>query len=217
MDDSDDDFFDDGFESIPTSTLLQLEQNAYQATQAQKIQQTQDEPVRSLQDQSTYALQSHVSTLRQPAFGGSSLRPPSLPTGLSNEYGEINSGEELEAEVFDNAQDHMAELQREHAYMQGLQHGQDIHMGDLQHHDGHFGQNDTDGMEVEEYLHDDTEVNDTFYEKHGRSVQMEEVMARIDEVRYWHFAYNDWNRAANPRAAHAQKPRDDAGARNGQI
>ncbi|KAL1871787.1 hypothetical protein Plec18167_006937 [Paecilomyces lecythidis] len=182
MDDSDDDFFDDGFESIPTSTLLQLEQNAYQATQAQKTQQTQDEPVRSLQDQSTYALQSHVSTLRQPAFGGSSLRPPSLPTGLSNEYGEINAGEEFEAEVFDNAQDHMAELQREHAYMQGLQNGQDIHMGGLQHHDGHFGQNDTDGMEVEEYLHDDTEVNDTFYEQHGRSVQMEEVMARIDEL-----------------------------------
>lgn len=188
MDDSDDDFFsDDGFESIPTSTLLQLEQSAYQASQAQKARQAPDEPVKSLRNQSTNAVQSRVSTLRLPGHGGSSLRPPSLPTGLSNEYGDINAGEELEAEVFDNAQGHIAELQQEHVYMQELQHGQDIHTAGLQHLHGPVMQSATDGMEVEEYVQDDTEVNDTFYyEQHGMSAQMEELTARIEEVRHRH-------------------------------
>ncbi|KAJ9300921.1 hypothetical protein DTO271G3_2085 [Paecilomyces variotii] len=184
MDDSDDDFFsDDGFESIPTSTLLQLEQSAYQASQAQKARQAPDRPVKSLQNQSTNPVQSRVSTSRLPSHGGPSLRPPSLPTGLSNEYGDINAGEELEAELFDNAQGHIAELQREHVYMQEFQHGQDIHTAGLQHLHGPVMQSATDGMEVEEYVQDDTEVNDTFYyEQHGMSAQMEELTARIEEL-----------------------------------
>lgn len=188
MDDSDDDFFsDDGFESIPTSTLLQLEQSAYQASQAQKARQAPDEPVKSLRNQSTNAVRSRVSTSRLPSHGGPSLRPPSLPTGLSNEYGDINAGEELEAEVFDNAQGHIAELQQEHVYMQEFQHGQHIHTAGLQHLHGPVMQSATDGMEVEEYVQDDTEVNDTFYyEQHGMSAQMEELTARIEEVRHRH-------------------------------
>lgn len=182
--DSDDDFFsDDGWDSLPPSTLLQLEQNAYQATQVQKAQQTQDERVTPLRSQSTNTAQSHTSTSRQLIYPGPSLKPPPLPTGLTNEYGDLNAEEELGV-VFDNAQGPMEALQQERAYAQQLEADQDIRMRELQHHNGATRQAATDGMEIEEeYIVDDTGGNGMVYEQHGISAQMEELMARIDEVR----------------------------------
>ncbi|CAL5870423.1 uncharacterized protein PFLUO_LOCUS4659 [Penicillium psychrofluorescens] len=70
--DDDDDYFSDDFDSLPPGTLYQLEQSAYQATQAQR---------------------QHQSTTLKP--------PPPLHSGLTNEYGTLEVGE-LEAEVYDN-------------------------------------------------------------------------------------------------------------------
>jgi hypothetical protein len=70
--DDDDDYFSDDFDSLPPGTLYQLEQSAYQVTQAQR--------------------QHQLTTLKP---------PPPLHTGLTNEYGTLEVGE-LEAEVYDN-------------------------------------------------------------------------------------------------------------------
>lgn len=83
MEDNDDDYFsDDGFESLPPGTLLQLEQNAYRATQAQRA----PSPPR--------AVTPNVQT------NDASLKPPRLHTGLTSEYGALDVGE-LDAAVLD--------------------------------------------------------------------------------------------------------------------
>lgn len=95
MEDNDDDYFsDDGFESLPPGTLLQLEQNAYRATQVQ--QSAPSNPPKSIlpNAQPTFTDQS--------TRYGTSLKPPAhLHTGLTSEYGTLDIGE-LDAEVLDN-------------------------------------------------------------------------------------------------------------------
>ncbi|KAH2565765.1 hypothetical protein KXV42_001479 [Aspergillus fumigatus] len=101
MEDKDDDFFsDDGLEDLPPSTLLQLEQNAYLATQAQKPAQSEA----SIHTAPT----SHAQVDRQFAVAESrsipinaTLKPPArLHTGLTNDYDSLDVGES-DAEVLD--------------------------------------------------------------------------------------------------------------------
>ena len=95
MEDNDDDYFsDDGFESLPPGTLLQLEQNAYRATQAQ--QSAPSNPPRSnLPDAQT------TFTDHSTRYGTSLKAPAHLHTGLTSEYGTLDIGE-LDAEVLEN-------------------------------------------------------------------------------------------------------------------
>ncbi|CEN61405.1 hypothetical protein ASPCAL08059 [Aspergillus calidoustus] len=101
----DDDFFsDDGFDDLPPDALLQLEQEAYRATQAENS--TQPEPT----IQVNWAAQNVISHYppagahRRPgasAVPTVPLQPPAqLHTGLTNDYGALDVGE-LDAEVFD--------------------------------------------------------------------------------------------------------------------
>lgn len=85
----DDEYFSDDFDSLPPGTLYELEQNAYQATQAP-------------------ASQHHVSPVERvhpnagvvtPAQQSATLKlPPRLHSGLTNDYHTLEVGE-LEAEV----------------------------------------------------------------------------------------------------------------------
>lgn len=84
MEDNEDDYFsDDGFESLPPGTLLQLEQNAYRATQAQRA------------PSAPRIVTPNVST-----NDASVKPPPRLHTGLTSEYGALDVGE-LDAAVLD--------------------------------------------------------------------------------------------------------------------
>lgn len=86
MEDNDDDYFSDDFDALPPGTLYELEQHAFQATQAPTTQHDA-QPVqneRTVQNQATLK------------------PPPRLHTGLTNEYDTLEVGE-LEAEVHDNA------------------------------------------------------------------------------------------------------------------
>lgn len=90
MEDNDDDYFSDDFDSLPPGTLYELEQSAFQATQAPA---TQRHAQPSLNDaaQAGPSIQA-VATLKP---------PPRLHTGLTNDYDTLEVGE-LEAEVHDN-------------------------------------------------------------------------------------------------------------------
>lgn len=92
MENYDDDYFsDDGFESLPPGTLLELEQNAYRATQAQRPPAEPSNPPVLPNPQT-------VQFIRYDA----SLNPPAhLHTGLTSEYGGLDVGE-LDAEVLDH-------------------------------------------------------------------------------------------------------------------
>jgi hypothetical protein len=90
MEDNDDDYFSDDFDSLPPGTLYQLEQNAFQATQAPATQQP-DQPV--LNESVRARSFAHASATLKP--------PPRLHTGLTNDYDTLEVGE-LEAEVHDN-------------------------------------------------------------------------------------------------------------------
>jgi hypothetical protein len=101
MEDKDDDFFsDDGLEDLPPSTLLQLEQNAYLATQAQRPAQPES---------SIHTAPAHAQDNRQFPVAESrstpinaTLKPPArLHTGLTNDYDSLDVGE-LDAEVLDD-------------------------------------------------------------------------------------------------------------------
>jgi hypothetical protein len=83
--DDDDDYGSDEFDSLPAGTLYELEQNAFQATQASQAQ-----PVNLLRT--------------QPFNNAGALRPPPrLHTGLTNDYNTLEVGE-LEAEVYENVE-----------------------------------------------------------------------------------------------------------------
>ncbi|KAI9924569.1 hypothetical protein MW887_006842 [Aspergillus wentii] len=109
MEDDDEDFFsDEGFDDLPPSTLLQLEQNAYRATQAQRVQKP------SLDDDVIYEgerpLENHVYQnsvvqephTRVPGPNNATLELPArLHSGLTNEYGTLDVGE-LDAEILND-------------------------------------------------------------------------------------------------------------------
>ena len=97
MEDNDDEYFSDEFDSLPPGTLYELEQNAFQATQAQATQQQEAPPF-------TENTTIHTSA-RPGAHRSSTLKPPPrLHTGLTNDYDTLEVGE-LEAEVHDNVDD----------------------------------------------------------------------------------------------------------------
>jgi hypothetical protein len=102
MDSSDDDFSDDGFDSLPPSTLLQLEQLAHQARQSQGA----DHASRTLQDTAFNTGTYHDNEL--------SLKAPVLDhQGLSSEYGDMDVGE-LDAEVLEDADETLQDNGAEH-------------------------------------------------------------------------------------------------------
>lgn len=93
MEDNDDDYFsDDGFESLPPGTLLQLEQSAYRATHAQAPPSGEANPLQNVLP----APQADHSDRYD-----AELRPPQLHTGITSEYGALDVGE-LDAEVLDD-------------------------------------------------------------------------------------------------------------------
>ncbi|KAL3466516.1 hypothetical protein BJX64DRAFT_250216 [Aspergillus heterothallicus] len=101
----DDDFFsDDGFDDLPADALLQLEQEAFRATQAES--HTQAEPTIQLNYAAPDVVDHYPQTgsSRRPGTSTVStvtLQPPAhLHTGLTNDYGALDVGE-LDAEVFD--------------------------------------------------------------------------------------------------------------------
>ncbi|KAJ5937208.1 hypothetical protein N7454_004863 [Penicillium verhagenii] len=109
MEDNDDDYFSDEFDSLPPSTLFELEQNAFQATQGQASQYQYNlaAPTNSaLHVQAEAAV--HNSATLQP--------PPRLHTGLTNEYGTLEVGE-LGAEVYDNEYGSLAHPNGHHVLM----------------------------------------------------------------------------------------------------
>ncbi|KAJ5171791.1 hypothetical protein N7492_004384 [Penicillium capsulatum] len=93
MEDNDDDYFSDDFDSLPPGTLYELEQNAFQATQAPV---TQREPKQRAGNDYIHAQPApsvpQVTTLKP---------PPRLHTGLTGDYDTLGVGE-LEAEVHDS-------------------------------------------------------------------------------------------------------------------
>jgi hypothetical protein len=90
----DDDYFSDDFDSLPPGTLYELEQNAYQATQAPATQASVTQ--HHVQPIEHAHLNAKVAT---PAQQSTTLRPPPrLHTGLTNDYLSLEVGEP-EAEV----------------------------------------------------------------------------------------------------------------------
>ncbi|KAJ5216928.1 hypothetical protein N7468_009936 [Penicillium chermesinum] len=94
--DNDDDYFSDEFDSLPPGTLYELEQNAFQATQAPA---TQLPPPNAGYTPQAQVKPNPRSTTLQP--------PPRLHTGLTNDYDTLEVGE-LEAEVHENVDGNMA-------------------------------------------------------------------------------------------------------------
>ncbi|KAJ5899795.1 hypothetical protein N7495_004539 [Penicillium taxi] len=88
MEDNDDDYFSDDFDSLPPATLFELEQSAWQASQAPATQQYVQQVINNT------VLPAGVSAQRSEAL----KQPPRLHTGLTNDYDTLEVGE-LEAEV----------------------------------------------------------------------------------------------------------------------
>ncbi|KAJ6096701.1 hypothetical protein N7486_007447 [Penicillium sp. IBT 16267x] len=95
MEDNDDDYFSDEFDSLPPGTLFDLEQSAFQATQGHATQ---------YQHSPTVPNDSTLHTQVKPAVHNSATLqpPPRLHTGLTNDYDTLEVGE-LGAEIHDNA------------------------------------------------------------------------------------------------------------------
>lgn len=98
MEDNDDDYFSDDLDSLPPGTLYELEQNAFQATQAPVTQREQKQVAGN-----DYFHSQPAPSVPQAAAALNA--PPRLPTGLTNDYDTLGVGE-LEAEVHDNGSHH---------------------------------------------------------------------------------------------------------------
>ncbi|KAF4171437.1 hypothetical protein CNMCM8694_002657 [Aspergillus lentulus] len=102
MEDKDDDFFsDDGLEDLPPSTLLQLEQNAYLATQAQRPAQSGSSIHTAPASHAPDNRQFPVAESRSTPINATLKPPARLHTGLTNDYHSLDVGE-LDAEVLDD-------------------------------------------------------------------------------------------------------------------
>ncbi|KAJ5145563.1 uncharacterized protein N7515_000127 [Penicillium bovifimosum] len=164
MDDDDDDygsddFGSDDFGSLPPGTLYELEQKAFQATQA-PASQYRAEPI-----DNNLAIRAQAEQTN----GNESLRPPPrLHTGLTSDYNTLEVGE-VDAEVYENVDgQHVIPL------------GHQIHPMD-ESWPAH-GQQD-DAMEVDEYYgHGDAAA-----EINARLLQMEQernqMMQELAEAR----------------------------------
>lgn len=93
MEDDDDDYGSDEFDSLPPGKLYELEQNAFKATQA-SASQYRPNPINN-----NPVLRTQAVPLNNNA--GPFRPPPRLHTGLTNDYNTLEMGE-LEAEVYDN-------------------------------------------------------------------------------------------------------------------
>ncbi|KAJ5126125.1 hypothetical protein N7448_005437 [Penicillium atrosanguineum] len=128
MEDNDDDYFSDDFDSLPPGTLHQLEQNAFQATQAPATQQYDQSIVNE-------PVQARPST-RTPA----TLKPPPrLHTGLTNDYDTLEVGE-LEAEIHDNVDGQSVLPQDHHVLIADNEWSANGGMGDVMEVDDEYGQ-----------------------------------------------------------------------------
>jgi hypothetical protein len=102
----DDDYFsDDGFDTLPPSTLLQLEQGAFEATQQQQKQvvnpyQNQQRSSKAQLKPQTNLQQRAESTIH----GGAAIQQPAVINLASSDYGDLDVGE-LDAGVLDNGED----------------------------------------------------------------------------------------------------------------
>ena len=128
MEDNDDDYFSDDFDSLPPGTLYQLEQNAFQATQAPATQQY-DQPIVN------EPVHAHPSD-RAPA----TLKPPPrLHTGLTNDYDTLEVGE-LEAEIHDYVDGQSVLPQGHHNLVADNDWSANGGMGDFMEVDDQYGQ-----------------------------------------------------------------------------
>ncbi|KAJ5693238.1 hypothetical protein N7462_002661 [Penicillium macrosclerotiorum] len=110
MEDNDDDYFSDDFDSLPPGTLYELEQNAFQATQTSAVPR---------HDAQVVSNETLLAPARPTIHRSASLKPPPrLHTGLTNEYDVLEVGE-LEAEVHDNVKEQLALPQDRHALVTG--------------------------------------------------------------------------------------------------
>ncbi|KAJ5562224.1 hypothetical protein N7461_000985 [Penicillium sp. DV-2018c] len=92
MDDDDDDYGSAEFDALPPSTLYELEQKAFQATQA-SASQYRPQPIDNNVAIRAQAAQTNSNT-------GSLRPPPRLHTGLTNDYNTLEVGE-LDSEVYE--------------------------------------------------------------------------------------------------------------------
>ncbi|PWY78463.1 hypothetical protein BO94DRAFT_567906 [Aspergillus sclerotioniger CBS 115572] len=162
MEDNDDDFFsDDGFDDIPPSTLFQLEQNAYHATQVQNPQQQQKEQQQPFTDSAKTPRT--FSDLNRDAVAANA----SIHTGLSNDYDVWDIGE-LDAEVLDDGVPIQpnAALDQSATFSASVQHQQN----DASAGEDNYGDL-PDPMEVEE------EGTSRFPELHNAYAELSEKLA----------------------------------------
>ncbi|KAJ5794389.1 hypothetical protein N7457_000988 [Penicillium paradoxum] len=134
MEDDDDEYGSDEFDSLPARTLYELEQKAFQATQA-PASQYHAQPINSnpvLRSQPRQLL-GNVGSLRP---------PPRLHTGLTNDYNTLEVGE-LEAEVYDNADGQHIIPHGHHVLAADPSWATDGQLDDAMDVDEHYGQADT--------------------------------------------------------------------------
>ncbi|KAL2863531.1 putative DNA repair protein Rad26 [Aspergillus lucknowensis] len=102
----DDDFFsDDGFDDLSPDALLQLEQDAFRATQAENLTRPEAPTQSHWASRDVVDQDSQTGAVRRPGASTDAtapLRPPAhLHTGLTSDYGALDVGE-LDAEVIDS-------------------------------------------------------------------------------------------------------------------
>ncbi|CAP98456.1 hypothetical protein E8E15_001092 [Penicillium rubens] len=131
MEDDDDDYGSDEFDSLPPGTLYELEQNAFQATQA-SASQYHSKPLSS-----NPLLRTQAVPLNNNA--GSLRPPPRLHTGLTNDYNTLEVGE-LEAEVYDNVDKPHAIPHGQHVLATNPRFAVNEQLGDAMDVDEYYGQ-----------------------------------------------------------------------------
>lgn len=132
MEDDDDDYGSDEFDSLPPGTLYELEQKAFQATQTSATQyQYHAQPINSHLGLGAQVAQSN-------SHGGSFKPPPRLHTGLTNDYNTLEVGE-LEAEVYDNIDGHHFIQHDHHGFATDSRLAADEQLGDAMEVDEYYG------------------------------------------------------------------------------
>ncbi|OJJ44137.1 hypothetical protein ASPZODRAFT_18901 [Penicilliopsis zonata CBS 506.65] len=164
MEDNDEDFFsDDGFDSLPPGTLFELEQSAYQATQAQRAQSQQP----TAQEYSPAQSGPPDRQIRS----RSALNVPSrLHTGLTSEYGTLDVGDP-DAEVLEDDNIQSAALGQ---YAAVQEHPMDYMAVQDQNAEGQMD------WERHEMLHDTMMVEEVH--SAGIQVEIQELTTQIEEL-----------------------------------
>ena len=188
MENNGDEYFsDDGFDFLPPSTLLQLEQDAIARRTAQQIAQS---------EKSNLATRNGAT--RQSAYGGgtSTLKlPQHLHTEFTGEYGALDVGE-LDAEVLDGDDQSVVALEEAPPAFASRTVFQQYHtLGHIQRDDSHSavppnsaeqrGHGDADRMEIEDEDNSRLTADRGALHPglHGSNEQMQGLATRIEEVR----------------------------------